>query len=106
MGARLSLIVADGCPHDAPYFRLFVGDLLGITLPAVACLEIGHPAPVNELATDESSGQDGDHDVPVARRDIAIDDDDIAVSEIGRASCRERVGQSVLISGVAVSLKQ
>src|SRR3546814_11154036 len=28
------------------------------------------------------------------------------LSEIGRASCRERVGQYVQISGVAVSLKQ
>src|SRR3546814_18753003 len=54
------------------------GLLLGYRFPAQLPLAIGH----------------------------AINRDRQGAAEIGRASCRERVGQSVYISGVAVALKK
>src|SRR3546814_19828192 len=48
----------------------------------------------------------GGNDAAVAEAVAAVDDDERKVLENGSAACRERVCQSVLMSGIAVLLKK
>src|SRR3546814_15934421 len=56
----------------------------------------------------EAVGQRGEHQGGGAaeHHQRGHDDGETSALEIGRASCRERVGQYVSISGVAVTLKK
>src|SRR3546814_19435216 len=84
-------------------------------------IDLGRPLHVYDMATLKGGlvarrGRPGEQVLALNGKSYAVDEsmtviaDDEAVhaigGKIGRASCRERVGQYVEISGVAVSLKK